>query len=345
MAQDEQELALLYHMAAIPQARIEPRPENQNLECNDDDDEVQIVYEIRGQADVDPDRERPVARIPPGMDAQQGPAHPVPEAIPLRRIIDEMRGFEALDHPNDEDEGYASGDDDVRRRGPLERRIRDLEPFLLNQPPLIPFDFEMHEFLEPPRDRVHPEEPVLVEDDQIGNDRPPFLIEINLGQIGNPLPRRLDVLERAPAPGLYEAIEPFRILFVPQGPNAAALIEALHHGFFRMEPQQGEMRMGHVHGTVALSPDRNIWRCHRCIIEQPGDFNRYLGWQIFDEHVLGLTRVLPHIYCECGRVAFFFEDMDRCRICLGMLDAHWPEIQGGVRLRATLAQAAIFWNH
>ncbi|KAJ8685448.1 hypothetical protein QAD02_021241 [Eretmocerus hayati] len=111
-----------------------------------------------------------------------------------------------------------------------------------------------------------------------------------------------------------------------------------------MRPQPGEMRLGHVHGVVALSPDKTICRCYQCTVELPDNFNHYLGWRRFDEHVLDLTRVLPHIFCECGRVAFFYENIDGCRTCVGMLDAHWPEIQSGVRLRATLSQAAIFLN-
>ncbi|KAJ8666543.1 hypothetical protein QAD02_008205 [Eretmocerus hayati] len=271
-------------------------------------------------ADVGPDPERPVARIPPGISAQQGPAHPVPEAIPLRRIIDEMRGLEARDHPNDEDEGYASGDDDVRRREPLEHRIRDLEPLLLNQSPLIPFDFEMHEFLEPPRNRVHPEEPVLVEDDQIENDRPPFLIEINLGQIRYPLPRR----DQTP---LHWS-----------RPYTTASSGWSH--------SKEECVWGMCMAQWPSPPTGTSGRFHMCITERRGDLNHYLEWQIFDEHVLGSTRVfttyLLRLRSSC---IFFFEDIDRCRICLGMLDAHWPEILRGVRLRATLVQAAIFWNH
>ncbi|KAJ8673021.1 hypothetical protein QAD02_004282 [Eretmocerus hayati] len=118
-------------------------------------------------------------------------------------------------------------------------------------------------------------------------------------------------LERAPAPGLFEAIAPFLAPIIPKGQGARAMVEALHNGLFRLQPQEGVIQLGHVHGLVALSPNRTMWKCHECVIDEPDAFNGYLGWEPFMEHVLG---IVP------------------------MLRLHWPYIQGGVRLRGEVAR-------
>ncbi|KAJ8685217.1 hypothetical protein QAD02_021010 [Eretmocerus hayati] len=112
-------------------------------------------------------------------------------------------------------------------------------------------------------------------------------------------------LEGTPAPGLFEAIAPFLAPLMPVGPGTRAMLEALYHGLFRLQPQARVIQLGHAHGLVALSPDRAIWRCHACVINEPDNFNGYLGWNPFMEHVLGIRPVLNHIYCQCGRIVFF----------------------------------------
>ncbi|KAJ8686584.1 hypothetical protein QAD02_022378 [Eretmocerus hayati] len=260
---------------------------------------------------------------------------PAPAGLPVRDALGELRALEMRFGVQNEDEGYASGGEDIDRE-PLDDRLREMEPQLLDRP-LVNLDLEMMEILHR-QGAQRNEEPILIENEQPNWARPPFLIEIHLGEFGNPLPIELIELERAPAPGLFEAIAPFLAPIIPQGQGARAMVEALHNGLFRLQPQEGVIQLGHVHGLVALSPDRTMWKCHACVIEEPDAFNGYLGWEPFLEHVLGIVPVLNHIYCGCGRLAFFYEEIDQCRICLQMLRSHWPYIQGGVRLRGEVAR-------
>ncbi|KAJ8684730.1 hypothetical protein QAD02_020523 [Eretmocerus hayati] len=106
---------------------------------------------------------------------------------------------------------------------------------------------------------------------------------------------------------------------MPQGQGARAMVEAIHHGRFQLQPREGVIQWGHVYGLLALSPDRTMWECHACVIDDPDAFNGNLGWEPFMEHVLGIVPVLNHIFCECGRIAFFTRKLTNaesvCRCC------------------------------
>ncbi|KAJ8685744.1 hypothetical protein QAD02_021537 [Eretmocerus hayati] len=374
---EEIEIIMVHHIPAAPQQKIEAGEIDKNPDDSDDEEEGAraIQLENRWVPIEAPDNEPRVAEVrpferlqieAPDDDAQEiqilyeGPEParidgnladhvqpgnnqiPMPAAMPIREALNRLRDLGPR-QPVGEDEGYVSGEEEDFAREPLHEHIREAGPFM-NAANLINFDVEMMELLHQegadPRQR---EEPILIENNHMRNQHPLY-IEIHLGEFGNPLPAGLAALERAPAPGLYQAVPPFNPAFVPHGPGAEGLVEALHHGIFRMRPQDADIQVGHAHGAVAISPDKTIWRCHGCVMDHPDAFDGYLGWTVFEEHVLGLTIVLHHIYCVCGRIAFFYGDIDGCRTCLDMLRCHWTITQAGVRLRAQFPPAGIAFD-
>ncbi|KAJ8681460.1 hypothetical protein QAD02_017247 [Eretmocerus hayati] len=349
---EEIEIIMVHHIPAAPQQKIEAGEIDKNPDDSDDEEEVRPFERLQIEAPDDDAQEIQIlyegpgpARIAGNLADHVQPGNnqiPMPAAMPIREALNRLRDLGPR-QPVGEDEGYVSGEEEDFAREPLHEHIREAGPFI-NAANLINFDVEMMKLLHQegadPRQR---EEPILIENNHMRNQHPLY-IEIHLGEFGNPLPAGLAALERAPAPGLYQAVPPFNPAFVPHGPGAEGLMEALHHGIFRMRPQDADIRVGHAHGAVAISPDKTIWRCHGCVMDHPDAFDGYLGWTVFEEHVLGLTIVLHHIYCVCGRIAFFYGDIDGCRTCLDMLRCHWTITQAGVRLRAQFPPAGIAFD-
>ncbi|KAJ8684713.1 hypothetical protein QAD02_020506 [Eretmocerus hayati] len=236
---DDPEVVQVHRVAALPLQgpNVEAQVLNNEYGQDEHDDEVQIVFE--------------------GLQRPR---------LQIRDASKELRHLVLQPGIREEDEGYASGEKGPGRL-PLDQRLQELGPQLLERP-MVNLDMEMIEIMQN-KGRQNQEEPVLIENEHLYERGPPFLIEVYLGEFGNPLPIELIEIERAPAPGLYEAVAPFQAPAVPRGLGARAVVEALHRGLFRMQSQAGLIQISHAHGLVALSPDRAIWRCHACVIDEP----------------------------------------------------------------------------
>ncbi|KAJ8673020.1 hypothetical protein QAD02_004281 [Eretmocerus hayati] len=136
---NEQEQLQIHHVAAVPMQELEGEIENLNNECveNQNNDEVQIIFE-------GPQQPR-VAVVPPLGHQPEGPAPPAPAGLPVRDASEELRALERRVGVPYEDEGYASGGEDIDRE-PLDDRLREMESQILERP-LVNLDFEMMEIL------------------------------------------------------------------------------------------------------------------------------------------------------------------------------------------------------
>ncbi|KAJ8666299.1 hypothetical protein QAD02_007961 [Eretmocerus hayati] len=208
---DEQNHLQVHHLAAIPRQDLEGELQNLDNNCNEDrgNDEVEIIFE-------GPQQQR-VTVVPPLGRQPEGIAPAPPAGFPIGNALEELRALEMRFGVQNEDEGCVSGGENDDRE-PLNERLRVMEPQLLERP-LINLDFEMMEISQG-QEAQDNREPILIENEQPNWGRPPFLIEVHLGEFGNSLPMELVELERAPAPGLFEAIAPFLAPLMPVGPGA-----------------------------------------------------------------------------------------------------------------------------
>ncbi|KAJ8685449.1 hypothetical protein QAD02_021242 [Eretmocerus hayati] len=196
--------------AALVQEPEANEPEgkiNEPHNIGEPNDEIVLAIDDY-EADEIPANGNPNPTEGPAGEAQNTPG------ISFREAVEQLRRLGPSSFGHLVDKGYHSGEDEEPGRESLEDRIRAMAEIIADRP-LVNLGIEMMEHLgRGQQERGQREEPVLIENNHI-NNQPPFVVESDLGEIGNPLPRRLDALGRAPAPGLYEAIEPFRIQFMP----------------------------------------------------------------------------------------------------------------------------------